>query len=101
MTPTPPPPVTRVVVHPDGAVVVREGFADATDGRLVIDGLPYLLDPTSVRLEAVGVGEVEVDLDPASLAPPPRPAVLEALDAATTAVRRLAAELEEIGRAHV
>jgi hypothetical protein len=91
---SPPPPVVRVVVHPDGAVVYREGFAVAADGRVTVDGLPYLLDPTSVRLEAVGVGEVEVDLDPTSLAPPGPPPVLEALEAATARVRRLEAERE-------
>jgi hypothetical protein len=89
-----PPPIRKVVVHPDGAVVHREGFLEAVGGRVSIEALPYLLDPTSVRVEAVGVGEVEVDLDPASLTPPERPALLASLEEAADALRRLQAELD-------
>lgn len=93
---TAPLPVVRVVVHPDGAVVHREGFAPVVDGRAEVAGLPYLLDPTSVRVEAAGVGEVEVDLDPASLAPPGAPPLLLRLRAAALAAQRHAARAEAL-----
>jgi hypothetical protein len=92
-------PIRRVVVHPDGAVVHREGVLTASGGAVTAGGLPWLLDPTSVRVEGAGLGEVEVDLDPASLEPPALTATAAELADAELRVRRLAAEEEGLRHA--
>ncbi len=57
--------LSRVTVHPDGALVTRHGSARATSGRIVLTELPLLLDPGSVRVSVQGgcLTDVRLDLD--------------------------------------
>jgi hypothetical protein len=58
-------PIARVAVHPDGAVVTREGRLPIVDGEVRVRALPLLLDPTSVRISLGGtpIRQVRVELD--------------------------------------
>ena len=47
-------PIVRVSVHPDGAIVHRRGTAPVQSGRIVVGGLPVLLDPGSLRAGVEG-----------------------------------------------
>lgn len=47
-------PIVRVSVHPDGAIVHRRGPATVQGGRVLVGGLPVLLDPGSLRAGVEG-----------------------------------------------
>ncbi len=82
--------IDTVTVFPDGAMVTR--LADVTlpagDSTLLIKGLPAVLDPASVRVEAIAdgalaIGAVETRLSPGDA----KPVVDAALEAKITALK--------------
>ena len=68
--------ISRVVVHPDGALVTRIGRFEANDGRVEIRQLPLLLDPTTVRAAVAGAPvrglRVELDVEGEDRGPKPK-----------------------------
>lgn len=56
-------PMVQVTVHPDGALVVRRGWADLAAGPVRVGRLPLLLDPGSVRVGVQGGTLVQARLD--------------------------------------
>ena len=90
-------PVSRVVVHADGAVVERRGTVGVSGGRAIVGGLPASLDPESVRLscadQAVGrLRGFHVGLELPGL-PEPAPARDEEHKALEADLRRIEAEI--------
>lgn len=66
--------IDRVTVYPDAALVTRVMDVDLPAGasNIVLRGLPYLLDPASLRVAgegsvAIGIGAVEARLAPADV----------------------------------
>ncbi len=95
--------IDTVTVFPDGAIVTR--LADVTlpagDSTLLIKGLPAVLDPASVRVEAIAdgalaIGAVETRLSPGDA----KPVVDAALEAKITALKdeseKMAARLDAL-----
>jgi hypothetical protein len=100
-------PITRVVVHPDGALVTRAGPMAPRDGQLQIRELPLLLDPTSVRLSLIHAGatsvtseglSVHVELDVLGEDRGPKPASLERHQQVRDELTRTQAALAAKGR---
>lgn len=93
-------PIRQVTVHPDGAMIRRQGEARSVDGHAVIGGLPLLLDTATLRVEVEGapVVDVRLELDPAvpeESDDDARERLQVALEAhATLAARRAALEAE-------
>ena len=56
-------PIRQVTVHPDGAMIRRQGEARSVDGHAVIGGLPLLLDTATLRVEVEGAPVVDVRLE--------------------------------------
>lgn len=90
-------PIRRVTVHPDGALVTRRGRATARGGRVVVSGLPVLMDVAGLRVavEGLNLRTARVGLSTA----PERgedPALESALAEAQVALASIRAELASL-----
>ena len=58
-------PIVRVVVHPDGALVTRQGPLRPEADGVEIRKLPLMLDPTTVRVRIDGaeIAEIRTEID--------------------------------------
>ena len=90
-------PITRVVVHRDGAIVERRGSLEVVDGEVVVSGLPLLLDESSVRAithtDGAHVRGVHLDLSTGDGQRPPE-------DEVTRKRRRLEADKAQLQAEH-
>jgi len=95
--------IDSVVVFPDGAMVSRQAELSLPPGAstVLIKGLPAVLDPASVRVEATADGELAIGAVETRLSPGDAKPVLDpALEAKITALRderdKVAARLDAL-----
>ncbi|MEW6643589.1 MAG: mucoidy inhibitor MuiA family protein [Pseudomonadota bacterium] len=95
--------IDSVVVFPDGAMVSRQAELSLPQGAstVLIKGLPAVLDPASVRVEATADGELAIGAVETRLSPgDAKPALDPALEAKITALKeehdKVAARLDAL-----
>ncbi|MGO4716443.1 mucoidy inhibitor MuiA family protein [Bradyrhizobium sp. 2TAF24] len=95
--------IDSVVVFPDGAIVSRQAELTLPPGAstVLIKGLPAVLDPASVRVEATADGELAIGAVETRLSPgDAKPALDPALEARITALKeeqgKVAARLDAL-----
>jgi uncharacterized protein (TIGR02231 family) len=82
--------IDAVTVFPDAAIVSRTAELALPEGesRIVFEGLPLGLDPDSVRVEAVGAGDVTIGAVDVTVTPAGKSAAENPIDAKLAALKR-------------
>lgn len=91
-------PIERVVIHRDGARVLRCGTVTADSGVVTVEALPLLLHEPSMQVTSrdTAITSVSVELDVRGLDRTPRPEQLAALDELLRTLSRTETEMDAL-----